>query len=234
MTSPAHPTTGNRRRTIAVAVAAAVVIAVVVAVVVAAFVLGRSSGTKPQPAAATTATTAPSTPATSGQTPLSVNGCLGGPDATLAIGSVFNAPLTPAGAVEFTATLSRWLGDSTKDGAQYDQIAPKLMSADLVKRYKTIAPGGHTTSLSTATSAYKVSGFTPQKVTVEMSSVVTITDGGGLQRGQYGAGPFTLTAKGGHWILSAVPAPGQEGAPGAQRALDEFRLSATPLVGGCG
>lgn len=230
MTTPApSPATDSRRRTIILVVAAAVVIVVVVI----AFVLGRSSGTKAEPTATTTTTPAPSSPSTGTPSSL-VNGCLGGPDASLAIGSVFNAPLTPAGAVEFTATLLRWLGDSTKDGAQYDQIAPKLMSADLVKRYKTIAPDGQTTSLSTQTSVYKVIGFTPQRVTVAMSSVLTFTDGAGSQKTQDGAGDFSLTAKGGHWVLSYVPAPSNEGDARSRQALKEIQRGSTSLTGGCG
>lgn len=229
MTSSTHPDTSNHRRTVVLAIAAVVVI---VAVIVA-FLAGRGSTTKTPQALPATSSSAPK-PTPSSQAALNVNGCLGGPDPTLAIGSVFTAPLTPAGAVEFTATVSRWLVDSTKDRAQYDQIAPKLMSADLVKRYTTIAPDGQTTSLSTQTSVYKVSGFTPRKVTVTMSSVVTITDNNGLQRTQDGVGDFTLSAKAGHWTFSDVPPPGREGGAGSQRTIDEMKKGSTALPGGCG
>lgn len=229
-TPSAQPAGGSTRR-----VLLAIGVLVIIVAVVVAFLLGRGSSktaTKP-PASTTTGTTQPTT-VTSTQAPLNVNGCLGGPDPTLAIGSVFTAPLTPAGAVEFTATVSRWLVDSTKTSAQYTQIAPKLMSPDLVTRYTTVAPAGQTTSLSTEGSVYKVSGFTPQKVTVTMSSVVTITDNSGLQRTQDGVGDFTLTAKDGHWTFSDVPPPGQEGSAGSQQTIDEMEKGSTPLPGGCG
>lgn len=219
--TPAAPTTSNRNRTIALVVAALVVIATVAG----AFALGRSSSDTPSPNASTTT---PTPPATSTQASLAVNGCLGGPDPTLAIGSVFSAPLTPAGAVEFTATLLRWIGDSKKTSDQLNTIGPKLIAPDLMRSISASSSGPETT-VSTRDSVYSVTNVSKNSAVVNL--IVTTTSG---EQTLEGGGPYTLGVRDGHWYVTKVLTPGRAGDERSVRTLENIRATGTPLPGGCG
>lgn len=229
MTSPTHPDTHNRRRTLVLAVAAVVVI---VAVIVA-FLVGRGSTTKKTQAVSTTSTTssAPFPPASS-QAALNVNGCLGGPDPTLAIGSAFTAPLTPTGAVEFTATLLRWLGDSTKTADQINTIGPKVVAPDLVSRLRSSAAPGTTTAISTENSIYRVQTKTGNSAVVQLLVTYKTTTASGTQTQQAG-GPYNLGVKDGHWYLKNLGTPARAGDARSTREIKEIQMSGSPMAGGC-
>lgn len=191
--------------------------AVVVVLVLGAGVVWFSRSHNDHPKAAASASSgsgaASSTPVqqpapVAGSTAKGVNGCLGGPDPSTAINDAMKAPITPAGAVSFTATLMRWAYLSSRPVSDLDKIGTKVMPSSLVTNFK-VAQGrlrsGESLWVDMTKSHYSVR-FSGKSALVTMDFIAH-AQGGSYGDGQDAAlfGTMHLVAtKDNRWFLKSV------------------------------
>jgi hypothetical protein len=224
-----------RRRTIRYAAPAALVAAAVVAVIT----QGGGDGTptaQRNPAAATPTAAAGRAP---GDPDPTVNGCLGGkpgigPDGTyvdldqIVLAAQKQAPLTPTGAAEFTATLTRWYG-TVPEPAGFAQTLPQVLAPGTnslsQKLLKPVDSKWSSGRYDFSTGGFYVESFDPTHAVVSW-----VANGYGTANGKdippvIFANAAHLVAVGGVWKLTDI-------AP-VHAAVEELQRIATPYDGGC-
>jgi len=205
----------------------ALVLAVIVAVVAVAVFAGRGHDTTSQPQPG---------PAAAGPAPNNgpggtlADGCLGGRadlDQAVLIAQK-QAPLTPAGAAAFTATVMRWSFE-TPSPANQAATAQQILAPDATPAAKqslssTVDRQGWTASISTLAGSFYIESFTNSSATVSLRLGGTGTKDG------VSTDPAVL---GGTMYLEAVAGVWRYRDHTYGRPLAEMDQIGTPYAGGC-
>jgi len=207
----------------------ALALAVIVVVVVVAVFAGRGQNAvspPPQPGPAPVGEPAPN----NGPGGTLADGCLGGrADLDQAVLTAQKqAPLTPAGAAAFTATVMRW---SFETPAPANQVltAQQILAADATPAAKqslstSIDRQGWTASISTAAASFYIESFTGSSATVSLRAGMTATQNGVAADPAIVGGTMHLEAVGGVWRY-------RDHTYG--RPLASMDQLGTPYAGGC-
>ena len=228
---PSAPMSTGKKITLA---AAAVIVVAVAAVVITLLVRGKHTDSR---------STAPSASSPSGSPsasqPDGPNGCVGGSDPTTAISTAFDEPLNERGAVQFTATLFRWMQDSNTSTEQLRNVGPRLSSQAILDVFNNVPrnlPSGSHVGFSTKNSHALVKSFDATKGSASLVLTGTRTGHDATRSVEKEmAVVVALTSKDGHWFLndSGMGSYGK-GEQGFSAANNDARAHGTPLAGGCG
>lgn len=169
---------------------------------------------------------------TSPNQPATARGCLGGSsdlDAAV-IAAQEQAALTPEGAAEFTAALTRWAGALPPSRTQ-KSIATKLLAADATKLAGQALssadrtwPAGRTARLDFAEGRYYVEDFNGGEAAVTYYAGLLGTSNGQRLPAAEVAGTLHLQAVAGHWRLFDIT---------FTRTIADAKTLGSPYVGGC-
>lgn len=184
----------------------------------------------PTPAVASAGPTPSSSPSASISDATLADGCLGG--ATELDRAVLtaqrDAPLTPAGAASFTATLVRW-ATATPPPPYQAQTARQVLAGDATPAATRFPSGSHALpgavgSIDFADGRYYVEAFDGRSAIVSYVGTGTATQDGVPQGSGYLAGATHLVAQNGTWHLADIS---------AERDLTDLLRVGSPYAGGC-